>query len=229
LSITEDAPYTGYYARSYYPVSGYHYEVTDVDSEAVIESGDITSSSYSHTFNLDPANFPVAQAGNYSIQAYAYNGYTTGHGGTYDYKEGGSTNFETVGEAPAGVPQTHTFNFTSNVDDGGPGINALAVPFAPDENDKWHATGNAINIEITTADTLIKAINEAAGANVVSSFGKWTSDQILDGVMIVYNSETLNDIDGDDLSELQGTTLVQGLGYQIYISQDVDMLISNTE
>jgi hypothetical protein len=110
----------------------------------------------------------------------------------------------------------------------GPGINNFAMPFAPDSAGKWYAPNNTTYKEITTAYSLVKAINEAAlNQNVVSTFGYWDrKTQKVVGVMIPNN----NPEDATAKASLQNINLIQSEGYQVYITntQKVELLIKNT-
>jgi len=144
-----------------------------------------------------------------------------------------AASFTTLGAA---VPQSFTLTLESNVGatPPGPGINSFSMPFAG----PWYVYkidgtklefGSPATNEVKTAYDLVRAINIAAGSNVVSTFGRWNkTEQKLEGVMVSYNSATLNDIDSTDVSGLQSISLSQGEGYQVYVSQDVTLVIKNT-
>ncbi len=96
------------------------------------------------------------------------------------------------------------------------GINHFSLPFpAP-----WYVNG----VAIANAYDLVKAINTAAGSNVVSTFAKWVGP---------YAVETQGlEIAGRDpepvRAELEAIPLVNGGGYQVYMTQPVTIIIRNT-
>ncbi len=126
----------------------------------------------------------------------------------------------------------YTLALESQVPDPTPGlgINAFGMPFSA----PWYAfqsdgitvidVGDGSN-QIENAYELVRAINAAAGGNnVVSTFGRWNKiDQIEDGIMI------LNEDPEPVRSDLEIRSLVQGLGYQVYVTQDVQLVIRSTE
>ena len=143
--------------------------------------------------------------------------------------------FDTVG-SPVGPTTVSMVLTLESAVPAGPGINFIALPSAPDTNGNWYAPNNTNNKTIKTAYELVLAINEAAGiANpateqgVVSTFGKWdksATNQKDVGVLI--NSKIANNSQAD----LQGITLKQGEGYQLYVgpltnNNRLEMLIKN--
>jgi hypothetical protein len=126
------------------------------------------------------------------------------------------------------TPAAFTLAFKSKVSSGKPGINSFSLPFAG----PWYAykadgtTGLYEGKKIESAYDLIKAINEAAGDKIVSSCGKWdNSEQKISGFML-----SAKDPDAEDVkTKLQAATLVQGEGYQIYVTKDVVLVIKGAK
>ncbi len=227
LAVITDAPYTGNYARGYYPVTGFYYQVRDASGFAV-ESGIKRISDPADriiSFNLDPNSFPAATAGDYTIVAYAYNSYTSGFGGSYAPRPSGPIPFSITGGAGGAQPPfTLTLESNVNATPAGPGINSFAMPFAAPwfvyKEDNSPVLHDGATNEVTNAYQLVKAINLAAGgANVVSSFGIWDkTDQAVKGIMIPgpgYNPDDVRTAPGGGL---EGITLRQGEGCQVYVN-----------
>jgi hypothetical protein len=175
LAVTTAAPYVGNYARGYYPVSGYHYVVTDAGGRVAEEGNSSTLS-----FNLDPLNFPVA-AINYILRSYAYNGYTTGHGGSFAPKWSGDIPFRTVAGAGGSAASAESIVLNLKKKAGGLGLNQFSFP------------GALITRETTTVATLADLVSQinAVGTARVTLLGWWdNTDQIDRGYIVTYSGAT---------------------------------------
>lgn len=139
----------------------------------------------------------------------------------------------------AAGPLSFVLTFESAVAGGGSGINSFSMPFAPDADGKWwafNANGSSIAAlttnEVRTADDLVRAVNAANNANVVSTFGRWDkTGQLVKGIMISYGAG-INNITGQvgagGVTALNLINLVQGEGYQVYVTRNAALMIKNT-
>ncbi|MCU0641202.1 MAG: hypothetical protein MUC35_03840 [Candidatus Margulisbacteria bacterium] len=124
--------------------------------------------------------------------------------------------------AGGGGPAQLTFVLTleSNVNTaGGHGINHFALPFPS----PWYVDG----VRLQTAYDLVKAINTAAGARIVSTFAKWVSPRSVPSAVGI---KLPVDFDPDNLdakAALQDITLGNGVSYQVYLIQPVTLVIKN--
>ncbi len=125
----------------------------------------------------------------------------------------------------AGGSQTWTLTIESRTALGGHGINHFSMPFAG----PWYVykqDGTTLVGQVSTAYDLVKAIDSAAGANIISTFTKWVgaaSSPNETGVIIAGN-----DPDGlDAQSALQAIPLANGTAFELYSSQSVKVVIKN--
>jgi hypothetical protein len=210
LEVTRDAPYTGNYDRQYYPVVGYHYRVTE--GARLVEEGNVPSGATAVAFGLDPNNFPAAEARSYVLRAYAYNGYSTGHGGTYDPRWSADIPFSTVAGPVVGLAAPVTINI-KRTRASGLGINSFSVPRASSEVVSASKEGAAVTPTITpvwNAVRLCRLINEINGGPLVRTFGAWDEvNQVEKGVVITYSGTAID-------------SLEPGRGYQVYVKPDPD-------
>lgn len=133
----------------------------------------------------------------------------------------------------------YKLNLFSNVDGTNSeikklGINSFSLPFpAPwyiySEDGKskilfTNSTGVPSTNEVTTAYDLIAAINASKATAVVSTFGKWDADnQKIDGAKLL----AFNPNNTEGTLVLKTEKLSQGVGYQIYVTQGVRLVIKN--
>lgn len=206
-------------------VTGYHVKIwktADPAQTAVIEK-DVAGG-----FITDPATEVLDFGTTYEVSATAKNWY-----GQSGYKTP-PAEFSTVDIGFTGGPQTFHLTLESGVPDK-PGINFFAMPFGPEATSgKWYVYGEGGAIPgladpgIQTAYDLVKAIDLAAGVNIVSTFGKWDrapAQQQDVGVPIPGNDYT----DATAAAALQAINLAQGEGYQVYITQGpVRLVIKNS-
>ena len=191
LQIPAVAPFVGYYAPGYYPVGGYHYKVVDASNMTVMEEGNKGGAS----FDLDPTKYPVAQK-NYILTAYAYNGYTTGHGDTNNPRWSVNILFSTTGGG-AGVLTSNLYlnsmlNFFS-----------LGIP-SSEATKAWY-------VGTTPFSTVGEFINDVLGTTNVSTFGYVDYSGNMVGVR-----NTTSGLTGNlDLNEKMSSTK----GYQVYLRQ----------
>ncbi len=140
-------------------------------------------------------------------------------------------NYTTGGGAADPVAQTFPLNLNSDTDNDNPGINSFSMPFAPDVDGNWYvykdnagAVGAVSNVGDGTnvmknAYHLVKAINDAAGADVVSTIGYWNSET-QQAVEVVIPDENPEAAAVKDALQDPDFNLAQGVGYQVYITQD---------
>lgn len=123
-----------------------------------------------------------------------------------------------------GGSQTWTLTVESRAGTGGHGINHFSMPFAG----PWYAykdNGDSIGL-LQTAYDLVKAVNSAAGSNIVSTFTRW------DGAGSV-PSETGVIITGNDpdalgvQSALQAIPLANGTAFELYAATPAKVVIKN--
>jgi len=147
LSLLSTAPYTGNYAPSKYPFSGYFVRV--LKGSQVIEE----KTSSGGSIQLAPEKYESTTE--YTVRAYAYNNLTKGHGGTYDPKWSGDIKFTTV--AGPSIPGTGPIKFIRNLyqyDSSKLVVNMIASPKA------------------TKASDLVALIESKAGAGSVIAVSK---------------------------------------------------------
>jgi hypothetical protein len=137
----------------------------------------------------------------------------------FSYIESGIKFFNTNGVRVAAIPagaSAPALSLPLTLETGVHGINHFSLPFPG----PWYVNG----VAIANAYDLVKAINTAAGSNVVSTFAKWVGP---------YAVETQGlEIAGRDpepvRAELEAIPLVNGGGYQVYMTQPVTIIIRNT-
>ncbi len=174
LEVVDKDPWTGDYGVAYYAVTSYHYKVTQDGTNALVGEGDVAPNNGKKAeFNLPPVMFTGWPSGKYWITPTASNGYTSAQIPARD-----GTPFSFTFTAGAGGPLSYPLTIESQVATNKPGFNFFAMPILPDKDGKWYATktdGTALlgGKEITNAYALVKALNEAAGGNYISTFGKW--------------------------------------------------------
>lgn len=192
------------------------FTVLDVGPFNASESTLLPPSS-SITFQNNDANPKYFQAGNtYSIKAAAYNDFN--NDGTKDFCDPWAT---TADYTIAGSPSELSYLLTLESGlPGKPGINFIAMPFPK----PWYAykedgTQLQNGLEITNALQLVQAVNEAKGPNIVSTFGYWDAVNQADAGVIIP--------DKDPTKANLGFNLEQGVGYQLYVTQPVKLVIKN--
>ncbi len=134
------------------------------------------------------------------------------------------SNVTGAGFGGGGGAQTWTLTIESQAAAGRHGINHFSLPFAG----PWYAfteSGTPLG-QIETAYDLVKAVNSAAGSNVVSTFTRW------DGASHTPNETgviiTNNDPNGLGVqSALQAIPLANGTAFELYASQPARVVIKN--
>lgn len=218
LEVVEGGQWVGDYSPTYYPVSSYHYKVTQDETNLLVSEGDVSPNNGKKAeFNLNPAIFKGWTAGKYWITPTAKNGYVSL---TIPAREGTRFSFEF--SAGAGGPLSYPI--TVEVTPNKPGFNFISIPMPPNtKTGTWLATtadGATSLGKIATAYDLIKAINYAAGKGTgkkfISTFGKWDATGQLDAGILI----PANDPDGTAKAALQAIKLEAGVGYQVYLGKD---------
>ncbi len=104
------------------------------------------------------------------------------------------------------------------------GINSFSMPVTPVNPEEaldaayWYATdANDVDLlngaAISTAYDLVKAVNAAAGDNVVSTFGEWNETEMAENGVLIQNENP----DGPQKAALEAIKLKPGEGYQLYL------------
>lgn len=178
----------------------------------------------SGTFTLNGAYLEAGET--YEITVWNRNWFTDDASANWT-----TTSWTLLGADAFAGTEVFTFEVASLVDDGtGAGINFFSMPFAS----PWYAyvVGGAPIGELVTAKELVIYLNTAAatGGNVVSSFCYWDADsQEIEKVIIDSDSPVLYGLDPIVDDFLENTDLEQGLGYQIYVSEDVSLEIRSSD
>jgi len=137
------------------------------------------------------------------------------------------SNVTGAGFGGGGGAQTWTLTIESRASVGGHGINHFSMPFAG----PWYAyqqdgTTKISQSPIATAYDLVKAIDSAAGSNIVSTFTQWLGA----GSVPSENGVVITGNDPDALgvqSALQAIPLANGPAFELYASQPTKVVIKN--
>jgi hypothetical protein len=130
-----------------------------------------------------------------------------------------------AGGAGGGGAQTRALQIDSQVDAGGHGINHFSMPF-PGPWYVYKSDGTTLLRPVATAYDLVKAINTAAGANIVSTFTKWVGASSTPNETAVIISDNNPEAAGV-IGALQAIALDNGTAYELYSAKPVGIVIKN--
>ncbi|HVN67271.1 MAG TPA: hypothetical protein VMT55_02790, partial [Candidatus Sulfotelmatobacter sp.] len=126
-----------------------------------------------------------------------------------------------------GVLPPFTLTLESNVNNpDGHGLNHFALPFPG----PWYfyRTDDTLIGQVQNAYQLIKAIDTAANSRIVSTFAKWVGPKATPNAVGVKLPASYDPDENAEVSAaLQGIALEAGVSYQLYVIQDVKLVIKN--
>lgn len=181
-------------------VTGYSWEMgTSADGLSAV------SGATAATLSLDSAALTVGQTYYFSAIHSNWFGSKASVVASYTVRGSGEVDVQSV---------------TLNLVKGTNGINSIAMPFG--------AESYVGSTKISTALDLVNAINTAAGAKVVTSFGRYKAGSMAEGVILKADSTDAQSAFGEGITGLANISLEKGVGYQVYVNKNVSLTIKNT-
>jgi hypothetical protein len=132
-----------------------------------------------------------------------------------------------VGTGGGGLLPPFTLTLESNVNNpDGHGLNHFALPF-PGPWYFYQTDGTLIG-QVQNAYQLIKAVNAAANSRIVSTFARWVGPKAVPNATGIKLPASYDpDENSEVITALQGIALEAGVSYQLYVIQDVKLVIKN--